>query len=251
MPQARSIAADFLSPFLDKTAHAGKKMSDATTGYQSRIDLIRENEALRDELESLRLESVTAAALRSQNIQLRQDVDAPKLPGYRYVIASITNRDPASGGRRVRINRGEKFGIEIGQPVTVYGKLYGRILETSKNSSLVLTIYDPNCKVSVRIVGTGNHGILSGHDDQRWQADPFCIVRYLPRDERYEANMTIETSAFGMEIPAGIPIGEIVPYGENAIVRTIDDLYTTALIKTYVASNHFDFVTVMAAAGVE
>ncbi len=232
-PQARSMVADFAGPFLKARQLLGWRVRESSQFAKSKVELIRELEDLRAELDNEALAERELDLLRTENAELRQQLALAARTTYRVVAAHILLRDPANGGRTYVIDRGEASGLNVGQPVLLGGNLDGRVLSTSRHTARVLSITDPNCKISVRIAGTRHHGILEGRGTNQWQADPYCIARYLPRDVEYREGMVVETSEFGLQVPPGLPVGVLAPIAPEPLVTNVDNLYKSVTVSPY------------------
>jgi rod shape-determining protein MreC len=244
-PDAKSYISDFFSPFLATKRDIERRLGKDSGDWQSKNDLIRENAKLLARLKQLENELQQFQKREIENRRLRNLLKLPKRTDYKYLPAQIVIIDPISGGRKVRIDRGTNDGIRIGQPVLAGDYLYGRILETSKHSALILSIVDPNCKISVRIANTDISGILSGGENAQWMMNPLCVVNYLPRDQNYNAGMKIETSGLGKTIPPGIPVGTLVQDHTGKVSNTVENLYKVVYVKPLDLNQDIDFVVVI------
>ena len=107
----RRLVSDFLSPFHEHAdAFAGDPEKQALAG-RSKAELVNEVAELRAELQEHRGADLRAAALARENEDLRGLLKLPERTDYDYVACRVVTRDPAAGGRRLRISRGSKAGI--------------------------------------------------------------------------------------------------------------------------------------------
>ena len=244
-PSSKSVIVDFLSPFLVKKKNLEWQVKNRSTIQKSKIELLKQIEQLKQEIENLHLENRKLHNLKQENKELNRLLSLEGRPNYDYLPARIISRDPASGGRKVRLDRGILDGVKVGQAILVGGYLYGRILETSKHTSLVITILDQNCKISVKIANTNLHGILSGLEKEAWKISPFCIINFLPRDFEYQPGMMVRTSGYSTLIPDAIPIGVLAPNKEGKVTEIVDQLYKVANLKPLDLTEEFDYVTIL------
>ncbi len=227
----RRLVSDFLSPFHEHAdAFAGDPEKQALAG-RSKAELVSEVAELRAELQEHRGADLRAAALARENEDLRGLLKLPERTDYDYVACRVVTRDPAAGGRRLRISRGSKAGIRPGQAVLAGKWLLGRVLEASEESALVITISDPNCKVPARLVGLPAFGVLMGEGEERWKSQPYCLLKHLPRDLDYQEGTPVVSSPFSEDMPPDLPIGVLEPRGKAKLVLTVDQLYKNAWVK--------------------
>ncbi len=241
----RTLTNRFFSPFEQgASALAGDPGRKDLQG-KSKPELIDQVLGLRGELERLRDADGRARILASENESLRRLLNVPEPPGYSRAVCRVISRDPVSGGRRLRVAGGENIGIKPGQAVLAEEWLMGRVLEVSKESCIVVTISDPNCKVPARIVGTNGFGVLMGEGEERWKSQPFCLLKHLPRDLEYREGAAVVTSSYSEMVPPEIPIGVLKPRGGSKLVMTIDQLYKNAWVRPKAFDLDFSVVVIL------
>ncbi len=241
----KPLIIDFLTRFVTKKHELEQAVKYQVSSKLTKVELMKQNEMLLVELDLKDLKLRQYELLKNENKELRRELGIMSKSDLDLIAASIIGKDPVNSGREFRIDKGKRHGIKTGFAVLAKGFLFGRIIESSNDTSTVLTILDPNCKISVRIVNTHINGILFGGIDQQWKQNPLCIIKYLPRDRKLHAGMQIETSSLGNEIPAGIPVGTLKRDDNNNVTYTIDHLYKTANMKPLDISQSIEHVTVV------
>lgn len=236
---ARGLVADFVWPF--------NKARPTLYSDKSRAELASEIDRLQLDLQQQEVKARSLGGVAAENDELRRLLALPPRARFRVVAARVVGRDPASGGRKLRLDRGAADDVAVGQAVLANGLFLGRIAETSRHSAIALTIADPNCRASVRIHLRGARGVLFGHGGSRWLDKPACVLKYLPRDLEYEAGQSIETSAYSSTIPAGIPVGRIMQMEGEPLVETVNQLYRQVRVKPFAFDQDFSFVAVLVA----
>ena len=244
-PSARSVVVDFMAPFLENKKGIEDRVKGSSLFQQSKIELIQQNKELSNEVKRLRAKLEAQSRIKLDNDELRRIFQLGTKPDYQFLIAEILSWDPANGGSKVRVNRGYADSVRVGFPVLVNGYFYGRIVEVSDHTSLVLSIIDPNCKVSVRIKGTNIHGITVGQDRERWRVYPRCLIKFLPRDYNYTEGLEIETSGLGNDIPPSLPVGVLATDRFGNVTRTVDDLYKVGYLKQIDSESKFNYVMII------
>src|SRR5262249_51842143 len=145
-----------------------------------------------------------------ENDQLRQMLGYAQRSTWRLKPARVVGRDPANWWRSVHIDVGSRQGITQDLAVvTPNGGLVGRVAEAGPWMSRVVLIGDPNCPVSVSLVGGGEMGIIRGAalgDIQGGWVD----LSYLSRYATVKAGQRVITSGEGGVFPRGINVGEVV-----------------------------------------
>lgn len=245
LPAAQAMGRDFLSPFLAARHGAARALQPLAPESASRSELLETVRELQGRLEVEQLRGPELERLRRENEQLRRILRVTPSPGLALVVAEVLSRDPASGGRRLLLGRGEADGIQAGQAVLAEGRLLGRILNASRHSAEVITLLDRSCRVSVSLPGNRAEGVLSGRDGNAWSADPYCQLDYLPRDLQYAEGQEVVTSAFGQQVPAGIPVGRTQAMPGRPLVENVDNLYRRLTVKPFASAGDLAVVSVL------
>ncbi len=243
----RATVNEFFGPFLEARSKLQGRSRNASRFAMSKVELIEEIDRLSAQIDNESFAERRVRILEAENMQLREQLRLSKALGYRLVTAQILVSDPVNGGRTFMIDRGRTSGLQIGQPVLRDGNLLGRVLEVSDHSAHVLSIADPNCKLSVRIVDTEHHGILFGRGANAWRASPYCVARYMPRDAQYMAGTLVETSAFDAKVPPGLPVGSLARRPEREMIVDVDNLYKTLTVEPFAFTSTTPFVTIVLA----
>ena len=237
-PGARAWATLTLLPFVQTMADLSWHEEHTGDLALSKVELVGQLDQMRAELAQQRLGDAERQQLLRENQDLRALLAWPPRAGFRILGAQVLAQDPASGGRRLRVACGTLNGVQVGQAVLSQGQLYGRICEVTAVSAVVQTLADPQCKVSVWLPDLGVHGILSGRGENEWLAEPYCEVRYLPRDRDYLVGMKVESSAYGEMVPLAIPIGELVGLPGQRVVEDFQHLYKIAIVRPSALRDH-------------
>ncbi|MBA3534701.1 MAG: rod shape-determining protein MreC [Ardenticatenales bacterium] len=192
-----------------------------------------ENEALRQQLDSLALVHVQLTELQTENERLRDLLGFQEgHPNYTLEVAEIISQgSPAAVVgqevsnlvQSVRINQGKESGVEPGMSViTAYG-LVGRVLESGQGWAKVLLITDDTSRITAVVQQGRAGGVVEGTRQG-------LVMRYIPHEERVEPNDVVLTAGLGGQFPKGLVIGvvesversDINPWQEAVIRPTID-----------------------------
>ena len=243
-PKTAYILGDFFSPFQNVPESIGNTLAN-----KSKSELIDEIKALEQELEKkdYHAELKDSQALVKE-LEEQMLLDLPSINGaqYRKVVAAVISRDPASGTRNFRINRGTMHGLKKGQAVLSSHYLVGRVDEVSKNTAVVRSLNDPISRVAAKVKELNlSYGVLFGMGEERWKSKAFCKLKHLPRDLKYEPGMLVVTSENSFDLPAGIPIGPLEQNADSDMVETIDQLYKNVWVKPEALNRPFSIVIIL------
>lgn len=202
------IGSIFL-PLFGLTSSTQRLVEKAGESAVPRRELIKENEALRQENERLRLELKEAVKAKQENDKLRQLLGWQQRSRLNVKPAHVILSDPANWWRTIQIDLGTRDGVSNNLPVlNPDGFLVGRISQVTLTHSQVVLLGDPNCKVAARVENrTGDTGVIGA-------AGPldsgFVEMNFLSRNADLKAGQLVRTSGKGGLFPENISIGNVV-----------------------------------------
>jgi rod shape-determining protein MreC len=202
-----AIGSLFL-PLFGLTSGAKAVTGQAGDAILPRGELLRINESLRRENQTMRLQAQQAEEIERENARLRQLVGWQRQNRWKLKLAHVVLRDPANWWRTLRIDLGSQHGLSNNLPVlTAEGYLVGRIASTSLTSSQVVLLGDPNCKVSALVENEARDmGVVGA-------GGPFdgslVMMNRLSRNAVVKPGQRVVTSGLGEVFPKNIFIGQI------------------------------------------
>lgn len=200
---------------------AAKAIRDNVTGIfsykslQEEIDrLEEENQQLKKELAEVSLDRQDLEQL--ENLSKALDFEYTDKE-FKLAAADITSLDGSNWTNVFTIDRGTESGIEKGDAVVNGMGLVGRIQETGKGWSKVVSLIDENCDVSFKLVRDRKQlGIVSGSEGGG-------ISGYMmDAESTVSEGDIIITSGLGI-YPEGLYIGNVknVTYNSNTLMKEI------------------------------
>lgn len=167
--------------------------------------LYSDNERLRAENMVLRSRSQKFAALAHENVRLRELLDSSAEFSETVVGADVLAIETSPSARQIVINKGERHGVYVGQPIVdAYGVL-GQIVQTGPFSSTALLVTDIEHATPVQINRSGLRAIsvgTSGVDE--------LSLSFVPTNADVKLGDLVVTSGLGNRFPAGYPVGEVI-----------------------------------------
>jgi len=189
----------------------------------SRSDLVRQLDSLRRENQQLKLQVRESEEAARENARLRQLFGWQQRTRKKLKLANVVLRDPANWWRTVRIDLGSRHGVTNNLPVlTGDGFLVGRIDTVSHNSSQVVLIGDPHCKVAALIENDSRDtGVVGGAGPLEGS---LVEMSKLSRNANIKSGQTVVTSGLGGIFPKDLLIGTVVDthsveYGLFSVAR--------------------------------
>lgn len=170
----------------------------------SRADLIAENERLRAEAVLAKRKLQKLAALTEQNVRLRELLNSSELLDERVLVAELIGIDPNAFSQRILINRGQRDGVFLGQPVLDATGLMGQVVEVMPFTSRVLLITDVSHSLPVQINRNGLRAIATGTGNSDW-----LELRHVGDTADIRVDDIVVSSGLGQRFPAGYPVGRV------------------------------------------
>ncbi|MBM3845072.1 MAG: rod shape-determining protein MreC [Verrucomicrobia bacterium] len=236
----RRLVGGLYLPFFG-LANSTRSIADsASTALMSRPDLVKELLALRDENQRLKLEARQWDEAVKENNRLREALSLPQQAPWKLRSAVVVGRDPANWWRTIRINRGSRDGITNNLPVlSPQGFLVGRISETGYTHSQVVLLGDPDCRVSVLVESTRDHGVIAPSGGGPVD-DSVVELKFLSGSSELTPGLWVRTSGLGGIFPKGILVGQVadvrrVQYGLHLEARVKLAARLSALEEVWVA----------------
>jgi len=232
-----AISGLFL-PFFGLASSTEKLAQKAGDAIAPRGALLTQIEQLQTENRELKLRMVQWDAIAKENLRFRQYYGWEKEAPWKYKVARVIGRDPANWWRTLRIDKGLRDGVTTNCAVLTSEGLVGRVSDASFAQAQVVLLGDPNCRVSVVVDETRDHGIVAPASSS--PLEPTLVdLSYLPRQSQLRAGQRIVTSGEGGIFPPGILVGYLVDF------RSIGyGLYQEARVKVAVRMNALEEVFV-------
>jgi rod shape-determining protein MreC len=196
-----------LQNFFSKTIGAVEGM---WMKYFALLNVRQENEALKSEIDLLRMEAaryreMAAASKRLQDLLQFED----RIP-WPVTEAQVIGRDPSGWFESVIIDKGKDSGLQMNMPVVDAEGVVGRLVSVSPNYSKVLLIIDQNSSVDCLVQRSREKGIVKG------LTAGLCKLDYVVKAGDVTVGDRVVTSGMDRVFPKGLPVGEVVDVQDTA-----------------------------------
>lgn len=180
------------------------RVGEFVTGlFQSRRDLLAENEALRERLLLQQFELQKLQHLEAENERLNQLLKSSSNVSEEVVRAQLAGISPDPFSKRVLINKGSADQVFVGQSVLDAYGLMGLVVEVEALNSWVLLISDPQHSTPVVINRNGMRAIATGTRDSLHM----LTLNNVPTNSDVQEGDVLVTSGLGGRFPPGYPVG--------------------------------------------
>ncbi|UVL84800.1 rod shape-determining protein MreC [Pseudomonas sp. B21-028] len=172
--------------------------------FGSRTELVAENEKLKTENLLLQGRLQKLAALTEQNVRLRELLNSSALVNEKVEVAELIGMDPNPFTHRIVINKGERDGVVLGQPVLDARGLMGQVVELMPYTSRVLLLTDTTHSIPVQVNRNGLRAIASGTGNpERLE------LRHVADTADIKEGDLLVSSGLGQRFPAGYPVAMV------------------------------------------
>lgn len=166
--------------------------------------LIDENIQLRYQQTILEAELQKLIVIQKENSQLKELLLTSSKADMRAMAAQILAVDTSNARQIVVLNKGNRDGAYIGQPVLDAKGVMGQVIDVGPMTSTVLLISDSKSAVPVRNNRTGERAILVGTNS----IDQLSLIN-LPKTSSIHPGDVLVTSGLGRRYPEGYPVGKV------------------------------------------
>lgn len=213
----RNFISPLVLPIQYGVSASGAKISEAGRLITSIGSLRGENLRLMSETEDLRGEVAYLRDIEAENALLRDQLQLVKETGIagKMVLADVVGRDSQSGSYFL-LNRGEQDGVAVGASVVYKKFLIGDVVEVSRTTSKVRTLYDPQFRVPALSADsvTRTKGMVRGEF-----STSLLMEKILPAEEVGRGQIIVTSGEGGY--PRGLVLGVVkeVSKGDAQILK--------------------------------
>ena len=196
-------------------------MGTVGRGVTNFFGYFKENEALREENESLEKTLAQAEYWLQQMYELREENRRlGELLGYKtvhdrsfdLVTARVIGRDTDNWNRSLILDQGSLAGLTCDMAVIAPVGMVGRIVAITPHTAEVLLLIDRESAVGVQVSETRFFpGLVSGTG-----RDDLLELSRMAYDAEVEEGQTVITSGYGSIFPKGLVVGTVVSVEADA-----------------------------------
>ncbi|CAD5107996.1 hypothetical protein PSEWESI4_02279 [Pseudomonas carbonaria] len=175
-----------------------------TEQFNSRSELLAENEKLKAEALLMQRRLQKLAALTEQNVRLRELLNSAALVDEKVLVSELIGVDPNPFTHRIIIDKGSRDGVFLGQPVLDARGLMGQVVEVMPYSSRVLLLTDTTHSIPVQVNRNGLRAIASGTGNpERLE------LRHVADTADIKEGDLLVSSGLGQRFPSGYPVATV------------------------------------------
>ncbi len=176
----------------------------ASSSLADRASLLDENRRLDASLRDAEVALQQLAALRVENVRLRELLEASERLDDRRLVAEVLSVDLVSS-QRFMVNRGSTDSVYVGQAVLDRHGVVGQVVTVGQWTSEIVLITDADHALPVVVNRSGLRTIAVGTGDQNRLRLP-----YLTNTADIEPGDLLVSSGLGTVFPAGYPVARVL-----------------------------------------
>ena len=200
----RSHLAQVLTPFYWLAERPVRLWEGVSQQFTQRDELIAENEKLKAEALLMQRRLQKLATLTEQNVRLRELLNSAALVEEKVLVTELIGVDPNPFTHRILIDKGEKDGVFLGQPVLDARGLMGQVVEVMPYTARVLLLTDTNHSIPVQDNRNGLRAIAVGTGNpERLE------LRHVADTADIKEGDLLVSSGMGQRFPAGYPVATV------------------------------------------
>src|SRR5882672_4916482 len=200
----RSWSVGLISPFERAGAWGVGKVRGTWRHYFALSDTSCENERLKQENDSLKLQITQLRSKASEADRLahllnfRETQEKVPMIGARVIGAS-----PDSNSQVIFLDRGQRDGIKKNMGVITPDGVVGKVIESFSDTAQVLLLTDRDSGVGAMIEESRLQSPVGGN------SEPLLNMKYISNDDEVKVGEHIVTSGMDRIFPRDLPVGTI------------------------------------------
>ena len=212
--------------YLTSTNSASASIYRVVSGVTSYFNLQSINNDLQERNALLEMEVINLKR-QLDDCKIRMIADSISLPdsvaqSYEYYFAGVINNSVSRPMNYITIDKGSSDGIEPEMGVVDQNGVVGIVSVVSKHAARVISLLNPNMKLSCKVKGSDYFGSLY------WDgvSPHFAVLEEMPRHVVYQKGDTIVTSGYSAVFPEGLIVGVI-----ESGMKTNDDNFIALRVR--------------------
>jgi rod shape-determining protein MreC len=194
-----------LSPFQRAGAHGVGSIRGIWNHYFALQNTTRDNEQLRRENDTLKLQITQLQSKAAEADRLAQLLNFRKLHmDVPMVGARVIGTSAGTATQTIDIDRGERDGIKRNMGVITPDGVVGKVSESFAHTAQVLLLTDKDSGVGALLAESRIQSVVGG------TGDPLLFMKYVPNDDSVNNGEHVVTSGMDRIFPRDLSVGTIV-----------------------------------------
>jgi len=235
----KGMLRSVIFPAQRAVSSVGQYINEAVAAVRGLGGMVEKNHELSAEVVRMQAELNTLKDLDRENLRLRRMLEFRRHQPRKMIPCEVMCRNISGWWNTVRISKGSAYGVKPDRAVVSPDGLVGKTHEVTRNTSEIILVSDPACRVSAKIVRVNAFGIVSGCGSSP-AGRPLARMDFINKDAEVREGDEVVTSGLGGVFPKGILIGYV-----EKVYRDKSGLYQSARIIPCATAELLDYVFVI------
>ena len=198
-----SLTGILLSPFQNLFTQSVQSVSDGINHYFDLVNVSRENERLKVEIERLGNEKNDLIERISRQKRLAGLMSYQEDRKKESLVATVIGRAATQWSKVVLIDKGTRHGVQNHSAVVTNSGVIGQIIHAGPTTSKVLLTIDSRSAVDALFQGSRVSGVVVGTGEKQ------CEIKFVPNTAEIKVGDQVLSSGLGGVFPKGLVIGTV------------------------------------------
>jgi rod shape-determining protein MreC len=198
-----SLTGLILSPFQNLFTKSVQSVSDGINHYFDLVNVSKENDRLKFEIERLVNEKNDLNEQISRQKRLDVLIGDPKSHKKESLVATVIGRAATQWSKIIFINKGSENGVRTHSAVVTNSGVIGQIIHAGLTTSKVLLTIDSRSAVDALFQGSRVSGVVVGTGKKQ------CQIKFVPNTAEINVGDQVLSSGLGGIFPKGLVIGTV------------------------------------------
>ena len=177
---------------------------ELTSFFTSRAQLREVNERLRQENLVLSGQAQHLAAVLAENARYRALLNSAEEIDEAVLVAEVIAVTPDPARHLLVLDKGQRDGVEVGQPLLGADGLMGQVVLAGRRSARALLITDASHAMAIQVNRNGVRAIVEGTGEL-----DRMVVRHIAATTDIVQGDLLVSSGLGGRFPPGYPVAEV------------------------------------------
>jgi rod shape-determining protein MreC len=198
-----SLTGLILSPFQKLLTQSVQSVSDGINHYFDLVNVSKENERFKFEIERLVNEKNDLIERISRQKRLAGLMAYSDSHKKESLVATVIGRAATQWSKVVFINKGTEHGVKTHYAVVTKSGVIGQIIHAGPTTSKVLLTIDSRSAVDSLFQGSRVSGVVVGTGEKK------CRIKFVPNNAEIKVGDQVLSSGLGGIFPKGLIIGTV------------------------------------------
>lgn len=234
-------AGSIIIPFQKGITYVGGFMTDKADNLKQVDALLKENEALKSQVDELTLEINKLQQDKYELAHLRELFDlSARYESYQKVGARIVGSESVNWYHSFLLDKGSEDGIAVNMNVIADGGLVGIITDVGANWSRVTSVISDEVNLMGQVLATEDNLIISGNLSLAKSEGKVDFSQLLDAEDQVRTGDKVVTSTISDKYLPGLVIGYIADISSDA-----NNMTKSGTLLPVVDFNHLDEVLII------